>query len=130
MFGGGGTAAGGMPFGMNVVPSVLQQGASEDRGETARMSAFVGALAVTDLVKTTLGPKVRFLSPVRRGGGIAWAVEVSAAVGCVPAVPVPQATADAHLSSPTQPLVTAGLFCLRRILGRGVPGWPCGRCRY
>lgn len=69
MYGGGGAAAGGMPFGMNVVPSVLQQGASEDRGETARMSAFVGALAVTDLVKTTLGPKVRFLSAVRRGGG-------------------------------------------------------------
>eukprot|EP00170_Pyropia_yezoensis_P009123 contig_39637_g9158 len=57
MFGGGSGGAGGMPFGLNVVPSVLQQGASEDRGETARMSAFVGALAVTDLVKTTLGPK-------------------------------------------------------------------------
>jgi len=61
--GGGGGAAGGMPFGMNVVPSVLQQGASEDRGEGARMNAFVGALAVTDLVKTTLGPKVRLEEP-------------------------------------------------------------------
>lgn len=65
MFGGGGGGAGGMPFGMNVVPSVLQQGASEDRGETARMSAFVGALAVTDLVKTTLGPKVRLQAGLR-----------------------------------------------------------------
>lgn len=31
--------------------------ASEERGESARMSAFVGAIAVGDLVKSTLGPK-------------------------------------------------------------------------
>lgn len=31
--------------------------ASEERAENARMSAFVGAIAVGDLVKTTLGPK-------------------------------------------------------------------------
>ncbi|KAK9471192.1 chaperonin Cpn60/TCP-1 family [Dipodascopsis tothii] len=30
---------------------------TEERGENARMSAFVGAIAVGDLVKTTLGPK-------------------------------------------------------------------------
>ncbi|SCU97405.1 LAMI_0F09956g1_1 [Lachancea mirantina] len=30
---------------------------SEERAENARMSAFVGAIAVGDLVKTTLGPK-------------------------------------------------------------------------
>ncbi|CCH62177.1 hypothetical protein TBLA_0G02370 [Henningerozyma blattae CBS 6284] len=29
----------------------------EERGENARMSAFVGAIAVADLVKSTLGPK-------------------------------------------------------------------------
>lgn len=29
----------------------------EEKGETARLSSFVGALAVVDLVKTTLGPK-------------------------------------------------------------------------
>lgn len=31
--------------------------ASEERAENARLSAFVGAIAVGDLVKTTLGPK-------------------------------------------------------------------------
>ncbi|PXF48095.1 T-complex protein 1 subunit beta [Gracilariopsis chorda] len=37
--------------------NVLKENASEQRGENARMSSFVGALAITDLVKTTLGPK-------------------------------------------------------------------------
>src|SRR5579859_3443434 len=31
--------------------------ATEERGENARLSAFVGAIAVGDLVKSTLGPK-------------------------------------------------------------------------
>ena len=31
---------------------------SEEKGEEARMSSFIGALALCDLVKTTLGPKV------------------------------------------------------------------------
>lgn len=30
---------------------------TEDKGENARLSAFVGAIAVGDLVKSTLGPK-------------------------------------------------------------------------
>lgn len=28
-----------------------------EQGESARMSSFVGAIAIADLVKTTLGPK-------------------------------------------------------------------------
>jgi len=36
---------------------VLAQGAEEEKGETARLASFVGAMAVADLVKTTLGPK-------------------------------------------------------------------------
>lgn len=52
-----GAQGSGVPFGMNVVPSVLNQQATEEKGEHARMSAFIGALAITDLVKTTLGPK-------------------------------------------------------------------------
>ncbi|KAM9975395.1 hypothetical protein ACTFIW_010423 [Dictyostelium discoideum] len=36
---------------------ILNQNASEERGEIARLSSFVGAIAITDLVKTTLGPK-------------------------------------------------------------------------
>lgn len=46
---------GGSPFGVD--PAVLKENASEQRGENARLSSFVGALAITDLVKTTLGPK-------------------------------------------------------------------------
>lgn len=38
-------------------PAVLKENASEQRGENARLASFVGALAITDLIKTTLGPK-------------------------------------------------------------------------
>jgi len=41
----------------NVLPQILTEGASEDKGELARMQTFIGAIAVSDLVKTTLGPK-------------------------------------------------------------------------
>jgi len=37
--------------------NVLHQGGEEERAETARLSSFVGAIAIGDLVKTTLGPK-------------------------------------------------------------------------
>jgi T-complex protein 1 subunit beta len=36
---------------------VLKATAQEERGENARLSSFVGATAIGDLVKTTLGPK-------------------------------------------------------------------------
>lgn len=36
---------------------ILGEQATEERGENARMAAFVGAIAVGDLVKSTLGPK-------------------------------------------------------------------------
>lgn len=35
----------------------MHQGASEERGENARLASFVGAVAIADLVKSTLGPK-------------------------------------------------------------------------
>jgi T-complex protein 1 subunit beta len=41
----------------NVLPNVFDENASQDAGELARMQSFVGAIAVADLVKTTLGPK-------------------------------------------------------------------------
>jgi T-complex protein 1 subunit beta len=41
---------------MSVVP-ILTQGATEERAENARMSNFVGAIAIKDLIKSTLGPK-------------------------------------------------------------------------
>lgn len=37
--------------------SVLGSEAEVNKGENARMSSFVGAIAIADLVKTTLGPK-------------------------------------------------------------------------
>jgi T-complex protein 1 subunit beta len=36
---------------------ILRMGAEEEKSETARMSSFVGAIAIGDLVKSTLGPK-------------------------------------------------------------------------
>jgi len=42
-----------------VIPKIFkeEQGAHEEKGEHARLSSFIGAIAVADLVKTTLGPK-------------------------------------------------------------------------
>ena len=37
--------------------SILKPYAQQERGETARLSSFVGAIAIGDLVKSTLGPK-------------------------------------------------------------------------
>lgn len=41
------------------MPQILREqgGAHEEKGEYARLSAFLGGIAVADLVKTTLGPK-------------------------------------------------------------------------
>ena len=40
-----------------VAQAVLDDQTQVDKGENARMASFVGALAIADLVKTTLGPK-------------------------------------------------------------------------
>lgn len=50
-------ASGDMDMVGNVLPQIFNENASEDKGELARMQSFVGAIAVADLVKTTLGPK-------------------------------------------------------------------------
>mmetsp|Transcript_9938 Transcript_9938/g.14643 ORF Transcript_9938/g.14643 Transcript_9938/m.14643 type:complete len:535 (-) Transcript_9938:2906-4510(-) len=39
------------------IQSVLQYGGSETKGEFAQMSNIIGAIALSDMVKTTLGPK-------------------------------------------------------------------------
>lgn len=36
---------------------ILRNEAEEEKGEVARMSSFIGAIAIGDLVKSTLGPK-------------------------------------------------------------------------
>jgi T-complex protein 1 subunit beta len=47
-----------MAFHQNLQPvRILEAEGSEERGENARLSSFVGAMAISDLVKTTLGPK-------------------------------------------------------------------------
>ena len=50
-------------------PSVLEDGAQRETGENSRMASFMGAFAICDLVKTTLGPKGmdKILQPM--GGG-------------------------------------------------------------
>ena len=40
-----------------MLPQILKEEAEDSKGEIARLSSFVGAIAVSDLVKTTLGPK-------------------------------------------------------------------------
>merc|ERR1712023_409185 len=37
--------------------NLLEEGGQEAKGEQARMASIVGALAIADLVKTSLGPK-------------------------------------------------------------------------
>eukprot|EP01111_Echinosteliopsis_oligospora_P019944 TRINITY_DN990_c0_g1_i1.p1 TRINITY_DN990_c0_g1~~TRINITY_DN990_c0_g1_i1.p1 ORF type:complete len:540 (-),score=212.62 TRINITY_DN990_c0_g1_i1:42-1661(-) len=36
---------------------LLEDNSSEEKGENARLSSFIGAMALTDLIKTTMGPK-------------------------------------------------------------------------
>jgi len=40
-----------------IMPQILKNEAQDEKGEMARVSIFVGAIAIADLVKTTLGPK-------------------------------------------------------------------------
>ena len=37
--------------------NLFNEQATEEKGEMARLSSFIGAMAIADLVKTTLGPK-------------------------------------------------------------------------
>lgn len=58
-----------MAFMMGQQSGVLGAGAHEEKGELARLSSFVGAMAIADMVKTTLGPKGmdKILQSVSRG---------------------------------------------------------------
>lgn len=42
--------------------AVLNDNAQVDKGDNARLSSFVGAIAIADLVKTTLGPKGGYMT--------------------------------------------------------------------
>jgi T-complex protein 1 subunit beta len=52
--------------------NVMAQGAEEEKAESARLSSFVGAIAIGDLVKTTLGPKGmdKILVSLGQGGAV------------------------------------------------------------
>ncbi|CAH8390827.1 unnamed protein product [Eruca vesicaria subsp. sativa] len=41
----------------NAIDKIFKDDANEEKGERARMASFIGAMAVADLVKSTLGPK-------------------------------------------------------------------------
>jgi T-complex protein 1 subunit beta len=49
----------------------MNQNATEEKNEMSRISSFVGAIAVADLVKSTLGPKGmdKILQPMSDEGG-------------------------------------------------------------
>ena len=57
---------------MGDIRAVLDQEAELHKGENARMSSFVGAIAIADLVKTTLGPKGmdKIMQSMSEGGKI------------------------------------------------------------
>ena len=52
-------------------PQVLSDNANEEKGEMARLSSFIGAIAVAELVKSTLGPRGmdKILQPQSTEGG-------------------------------------------------------------
>ena len=52
--------------------NVLEEGAGQAKGEQARMASIMGALAVADLVKSSLGPKGmdKILQSTGRGGSV------------------------------------------------------------
>ena len=53
------------------MPTVMDQQATEEKNEMSRISSFVGAIAIADLVKSTLGPKGmdQILQPMSDEGG-------------------------------------------------------------
>ncbi|KAF7643523.1 hypothetical protein LDENG_00237980, partial [Lucifuga dentata] len=55
--------------------NIFKHGADEEKAETARLSSFVGAIAIGDLVKSTLGPKG--MDKILLGGGKGGSVTVT-----------------------------------------------------
>ncbi|XP_064614692.1 T-complex protein 1 subunit beta-like [Liolophura sinensis] len=54
---------------------IFSAGAEEEKAETARLSSFVGAIAIGDLVKSTLGPKG--MDKILTGSGITDTIQVT-----------------------------------------------------
>ena len=56
---------------------IMKREADEERSEIARLSSFVGAIAIGDLVKSTLGPRGMdkiLVSAGRQEGGWSWEI--------------------------------------------------------
>ena len=53
------------------MPTIQDQRAGEEKNEQSRLSSFIGAIAIADLVKSTLGPKGmdKILQPMNDEGG-------------------------------------------------------------
>jgi T-complex protein 1 subunit beta len=53
------------------MPTIQDQRAGEEKNEQSRLSSFIGAIAIADLVKSTLGPKGmdKILQPMSDEGG-------------------------------------------------------------
>lgn len=63
-----------MSLSLNPV-QVLSYGAEEEKGEIARMSSFIGAIAIGDLIKSTLGPKG--MDKILQSGGRSDSIQVT-----------------------------------------------------
>ena len=61
--------------------NVLEEGAGQAKGEQARMASIMGALAVADLVKSSLGPKGmdKILQSTGHGGSVSVSLRLSRA---------------------------------------------------
>ena len=57
---------------------ILKHNADEERAETARLSSFVGAMAIGDLVKSTLEPKGMDKILMSMGSGTGWVITMFA----------------------------------------------------
>eukprot|EP00164_Ancoracysta_twista_P000559 GFYU01000743.1.p1 GENE.GFYU01000743.1~~GFYU01000743.1.p1 ORF type:complete len:534 (-),score=199.36 GFYU01000743.1:260-1861(-) len=53
-------------------PQIMKANSAVEKGENARLASFVGAIALCDLIKTTLGPKGmdKILQSASRDGGV------------------------------------------------------------
>ena len=77
--------------------NVLEEGAGQAKGEQARMASIMGALAVADLVKSSLGPKGmdKILQSTGRGGSVSVRLRPAPAAG-------PSLTPRPHPSHPSR----------------------------
>ncbi|XP_048627793.1 E3 ubiquitin-protein ligase AIP2-like isoform X2 [Brassica napus] len=66
------------------IDKIFKDDASEEKGERARMASFIGAMAVADLVKSTLGPKGmdKILQSTGRGHSVTVTKTLGAEVEC------------------------------------------------